>query len=60
MTPSTNQKQLTLFVTFTIDPAKIETWKEADRPACAAEPECLLFDVFQDPASPGTMKLVEV
>jgi hypothetical protein len=63
MTPPTNQKQLTLFVTFTIDPAKIETWKEAHRPvwaACAAEPECLLFDVFQDPASPGTMRLVEV
>jgi quinol monooxygenase YgiN len=60
---SNPSKQLTLFITFTIDPSKIETWKEAHRPvwaACAAEPECLLFDVFEDPAAPGTMRLVEV
>ncbi|KAF2101297.1 hypothetical protein NA57DRAFT_72739 [Rhizodiscina lignyota] len=55
-------KQLTLFVTFYIDPAKIEEWKEAHRPvwaACACEPECLLFDVFEDPSS-GRFRLVEV
>lgn len=41
----------------------VEEWKAAHRPvwaACAAEPECLLFDVFHDPAQPGVYRLVEV
>lgn len=57
------QKQLTLFVDFFIDPNRIEEFKEAHRPvwaACAKEPECLLFDVFQDPAEPGRFRFVEV
>lgn len=56
-------KQLTLFVTFKIKPNLIEDFKSAHRPvwrACAAEPECLFFDVFQDPASPGTFRFVEI
>lgn len=57
------QQQLTLFVTFHVDPARIDEWKAAHRPvwaACAAEPRCVLFDVFEDPAKPGRVRLVEV
>lgn len=56
-------KQLTLFVDFYVQPSRIEEWKEAHRPvwvACGNEPECLLFDVFQDPSYPGHFRLVEV
>src|SRR5882757_8337522 len=56
-------KQLTLFVDFYIQPSRIEEFKAAHRPvwaACGAEPECLLFDVFQDPAKPGHFRFVEV
>lgn len=56
-------KQCTLFVTFHIKPDRIEEFKAAHRPvwaACAAEPECLFFDVFQDPARPGVFRFVEV
>lgn len=56
-------KQLTLFVTFYIQSHLIETWKSAHRPvwdACAAEPECLFFDVFEDPKNVGRFRLVEV
>lgn len=28
--------------------------------ACGNEPECLLFDVYQDPENPGHFRLVEV
>jgi quinol monooxygenase YgiN len=62
MAPTT-QPQLTLFVTFHIHASKISDWKAAHRPvwaACAAEPECILFDVFHDPANPGVFRLVEV
>lgn len=57
------KKQCTLFVTFQIKPDRVEEWKAAHRPvwaACASEPECLLFDVFHDPAQPGIFRLVEV
>ena len=60
---SATQKQLTLFVTLHIKPYLIDDFKAAHRPvwaACAAEPECLLFDVFQDPAQPGRFRFVEV
>ncbi len=56
-------KQLTLFVEFRVDPKDIPAFKEAHRPvwaACAAEPECLFFDVFQDPEVLGRFKFVEV
>jgi quinol monooxygenase YgiN len=56
-------KQLTLFVTFYVKPDLIEDFKAAHRPAwaaVAAEPECLLFDVFQDPEQPGRFRFVEV
>ena len=55
--------QLTVFVTFKIQPSRIEEFKAAHRTvwdACAAEPECLLFDVFQDPKRPGVFRFVEV
>ncbi|ESK84558.1 antibiotic biosynthesis monooxygenase [Moniliophthora roreri MCA 2997] len=56
-------KQLTLFVDFDVKPSMIEQFKEAHRPvwaACGKEPECLLFDVFQDPEQPGHFRLVEI
>ena len=56
-------KQVTLFVDFYVQLARIEEWKEAHRPvwaACANEPECLLFDVFQDPQDQGHFRLLEV
>ncbi|KAF2462779.1 uncharacterized protein BDR25DRAFT_247797, partial [Lindgomyces ingoldianus] len=56
-------KQLTLFVTFHIHPHLIPTFLSAHRPvwaACTPEPECLLFDVFQDPSRPGRFRFVEV
>ncbi|KAF2801905.1 uncharacterized protein BDZ99DRAFT_429095, partial [Mytilinidion resinicola] len=28
--------------------------------SCAAEPECILFDVFQDPEHPGHFRFLEV
>lgn len=46
-------KQLTLFVTFYVQPHLISEWKTAHRPvwaALATEPRCLLFDVFSEPA----------
>ncbi|KXT13955.1 hypothetical protein AC579_4204 [Pseudocercospora musae] len=58
-----SHKQLTLFVTFKIKPDRIEEWKEAHRPvwaACAAETECLFFDVYSDPATPGMFRFVEI
>lgn len=66
MTTTTNsapKQHLTLFVTFHIKPHHIEDWKAAHRPvwaACAAEPECIYFDVFQNPTKPGDFRLVEV
>lgn len=59
----TTPKNLTLFVTFHIKPDQIEQWKAAHRPvwaACAAEPECIYFEVFENPSKPGQMRLVEV
>ena len=57
------RKQLTLFVTLHVKASMIEEFKAAHRPvwaACAAEPECVLFDVSQDPEQPGRFRLVEV
>lgn len=28
--------------------------------ACAKEPECLFFDVFEDPKTPGKIRFVEI
>ncbi|KAK5168833.1 uncharacterized protein LTR77_006142 [Saxophila tyrrhenica] len=55
--------QLTLFVDFYVQEHLIADWKEAHRPVwdhCAKEPECLLFDVFEDPTDIGLFRLVEV
>jgi len=57
------QKQLTLFVTFYVQSSCIEKWKTAHRPvwtACAAEPEYIYFEIFQNPKKPGQFRLVEV
>jgi len=57
------QSQLTLFVDFFIQPHLIPQWKAAHRPVwavCAREPNCLLFDVFEDPEDRGHFTLVEV
>ncbi|OAP59274.1 hypothetical protein AYL99_06572 [Fonsecaea erecta] len=61
--PPKQNKQLTLFVDFHIQPDQIEAFKAAHRPvwaACAAEPECLLFDVFHDAQDPAHFRFVEV
>lgn len=55
--------QLTLFVDFYVQPSLIADWKAAHRPVwdkCANEPECILFDVFEDPDDLGHFRLVEV
>lgn len=55
--------QLTLFVTFHIKLDLIEAFKKAHRPvwaACAKEPGCVLFDVFQDPSEPGRFRFIEI
>jgi quinol monooxygenase YgiN len=46
-----------------VAPENIGRFKEAHRPLwrhCAEEPECLLFDVFQDLDEPGRFRFVEV
>ncbi|KAF2642430.1 hypothetical protein P280DRAFT_362754, partial [Massarina eburnea CBS 473.64] len=46
-----------------VKPHLIEDFKAAHRPvwaACAHEPECLLFDVFQVPQKPGQFRFVKV
>ncbi|OQV03324.1 hypothetical protein CLAIMM_08377 [Cladophialophora immunda] len=61
--PPPKTPQLTLFVDFHVLPDQIEAFKAAHRPvwaACAAEPACLLFDVFHDAADPTHVRLVEV
>ena len=53
---------LTLHVTIKVAPENIESFLEALRPCwqgCLDEPECIFFDVFHDPANPGTFKFVE-
>ena len=55
--------QVTLFVTFHVKPFCVEDFKAAHRlvwSACAAEPECLLFDVFHDPEQPGRFRFIGV
>ena len=56
-------KQLTHFVTFYIKPLEVDTWLSAHRPVwdlCAKEPQCLYFDVFQDPDRLGKFRLVKI
>jgi quinol monooxygenase YgiN len=55
--------QLALFVDFFIQPHMINQWKEGHRPVwagCAQEPNCLLFDIFEDPEDRGHFTVVEV
>ena len=60
---ASSNKQLTPFVAIQVAPDNVEKFKEAHRPVwkrCSEEPECLLFDVFQDPEVPGRFRFVEV
>ena len=55
--------QLALFVTLRVSPANAEALAAAHRPvwaACAREPECLVFDVWQDPEDKGRFRFFEV
>lgn len=56
-------KSFTLFVTLHVAPNDVEKLFEAHRPiwaSVAAEPECLLFDVFQSTEDRGKVRFVEV
>ena len=51
-----------LHVTLYIDPAQLDAFFEAFKPAyeaVTAEPENVFFEVYQDPHVPGKLKLVE-
>ncbi|KAK4497120.1 hypothetical protein PRZ48_011570 [Zasmidium cellare] len=51
-----------LHVTIHIDPSNVDKFFAAMKPAfdvVAAEPECLYFEIFQDPAEPGKISWVE-
>jgi quinol monooxygenase YgiN len=56
-------KQLTLIVNIRVKPEDAEKLVDAHRPiwaSCANEPECLFFDVFQDPEDKGKFRFIEV
>jgi quinol monooxygenase YgiN len=56
-------QRLTLFVYLRVKPVDADKLVVAHKPvwaACAAEPECLLFDVFQEPDDRGRFRFVEV
>ena len=56
-------KQLTLIVHLRVLPQDASKLVQAHAPvwaACAAEPECLFFDVFQDLEDRGKFRFVEV
>lgn len=51
-----------LHVTLHIDPAQLDAFFEAFKPAydaVTAEPECIFFEMYQDPNVPGKIRLVE-
>lgn len=52
-----------LSLAMTFSPDNHDAFLDALRPvwaACAAEPECLLFDVFASPGQKGRFRIVEV
>ncbi|KAL1612776.1 hypothetical protein SLS60_001005 [Paraconiothyrium brasiliense] len=54
--------RISLHVTFHIDPSKISAFFTALKPAydaVTAEPECVFFEVYQSPDTPGKIKFVE-
>ena len=56
-------KQLTLMVHLRVHPSDASKLVEAHKPvwaACATEPECLFFDVFQDLEDKGKFRFVEL
>lgn len=51
-----------LHVTVYIDPSNVDKFFSAMKPAfegCANEPECLYFEIFQDPVDAGKISWVE-
>ena len=61
-TPS-SKPQLSLQVTIQVAPENADAFLAALRPcweAVIAEPECLFFDVFQDPEVPGKFRFIEL
>jgi hypothetical protein len=56
-------KQLCVFVTFHVQPDKVEAWKAVHRQVWTPvgnEKECLMFDVFVSQEEPGLIRLVEI
>jgi len=63
MATATATPQLSLHVTIQVAPENAEAFLAALRPTwagCSSEPECLFFDVFQDPKTPGLFRFVEL
>jgi quinol monooxygenase YgiN len=61
-TPPQPKPRLFLHISFHISPADIPAFLDALRPCWQAfvnEPECLYFDVTQDPQNPGHLRFVE-
>lgn len=57
------ETQIMLSLAMTFSPDNHDAFLDALRPvwaACAAEPECLLFDVFASPGQKGRFRIVEV
>ncbi|KAI1196502.1 hypothetical protein F5X97DRAFT_325333 [Nemania serpens] len=53
---------MSLHVTVYIDPLNVIAFFDAFKPVfekVTAEPECLFFEVYQDPEAPGTISWVE-
>ena len=56
-------KELVFHATIHVAPENVEAFLQALRPAwegCRREPECLFFEVMQDPETPGLLRFVEV
>ena len=57
------KKQLALNVTIGIAPIDVPAFLDALRPVwktCSEGPECILFNVFLDPANPGYFRFLKV
>jgi hypothetical protein len=54
--------RVSLHVTFHIDPSNVPAFLKALKPAydaVIAEPECVFFEVYQSPTTPGQIKFIE-
>ena len=60
--PTYNGPTLSLHMKITIDPSNLTEFFTLFKPvyeAVIAEPECIFFEVFQNPATPGELKWIE-